>query len=60
MRVSPGGALHNVGGTPNVKCSVSDNSDAPRQENQLGRFLSSFGERLTRNAYVRTHGQPTR
>src|SRR5271156_5719265 len=32
----------------------------PRQEHQVGRFLSLFEERLSRRAYLRTHGQPTR
>jgi hypothetical protein len=36
----------------------SDNpSDAPRQEHQVGRFLSLFDERLARRAYPRTHGR---
>ena len=32
---------------------------APRQEHQVGRFLSIFEERLARRAYLRTHGQAT-
>ncbi len=32
---------------------------APRQEHQVGRFLSIFEERLARRAYPRTHGQAT-
>ena len=40
---------------------VSDNPlNAPRQEHQVGRFLSIFEERLARRAHLRTHGQPTR
>src|SRR5271154_3969880 len=39
---------------------VSDNSsDAPRQEHQVGRFLSIFEERLARRTYLCTHGQAT-
>ena len=39
---------------------ISDGpSDAPRQEHQVGRFLSLFEERLARRAYPRTHGQAT-
>jgi hypothetical protein len=52
MRVSLDGALHDGRGTPTVNCF--------RQEHQVGRFLSIFEERLTRRAYLRTHGQPTR
>jgi hypothetical protein len=52
MRVSLDGALHDGRGTPTVNCF--------RQEHQVDRFLSIFEERLTRRAYLRTHGQPTR
>ena len=51
-RVSLDGALHDGRGTPTVNCF--------RQEHQVGRFLSIFEERLTRRAYLRTHGQPAR
>ena len=36
---------------------VSDNpSGAPRQKNEVGRFLSIFEEDLARRAHLRTHG----
>jgi hypothetical protein len=44
------------GGNP----ARSEVSDVPRQEHQLGRFLSIFEERLARRAYLRTHGEPSR
>jgi hypothetical protein len=44
---------------PRYKGTVSDDpSDTSRQEQQIGRFLSIFEERLARRAYLRPHGQP--
>src|ERR1700761_2931665 len=42
-----------------LKRALVDPSDAPRQEHQVGRFLSIFEECLARCAYLRTHGQAT-
>ena len=57
---APGAALHDRRETSTVKWIVSDDpSDAPRQEHQVGCFLSIFEERLARRADPRAHGQAT-
>jgi hypothetical protein len=46
---------------PRYKGLVSeDPSDTPRQEQQVGRFLSILEERRAWRSYLSTHGQPTR